>query len=43
MRFFGGMTDEEIAEALGVSTQTVLRDWKKARLLLMRELTRERP
>ncbi|HEX8499541.1 MAG TPA: sigma-70 family RNA polymerase sigma factor [Pyrinomonadaceae bacterium] len=38
MRFFGGMTDEEIAEALGVTTRTVLRDWKKARLWLYREL-----
>jgi RNA polymerase sigma factor (TIGR02999 family) len=32
MRFFGGMSDEEIAEVLGVSTRTVLRDWKAARL-----------
>jgi RNA polymerase sigma-70 factor (ECF subfamily) len=39
MRFFGGMTDEEIAEALGVTTRTVLRDWKKARLWLYRELS----
>lgn len=41
MRFFGGMTDEEIAEALGVTTRTVLRDWKKARLWLYRELSGE--
>lgn len=41
MRFFGGMTDEEIAEALGVTTRTVLRDWKKARLWLYRELSPE--
>lgn len=39
MRFFGGMTDEEIAEVLGVTTRTVLRDWKKARLWLYRELS----
>ena len=39
MRFFGGMTDEEIAESLGVTTRTVLRDWKKARLWLYRELS----
>jgi RNA polymerase sigma factor (TIGR02999 family) len=39
MRFFGGLTDEEIAEVLGVSTRTVLRDWKMARLWLFRELT----
>ena len=38
MRFFGGLSDEEIAEVLGVTTRTVLRDWKKARLWLYREL-----
>jgi RNA polymerase sigma factor (TIGR02999 family) len=42
MRFFGGMTDEEIAEVLGVTTRTVLRDWKKARLWLYRELSESR-
>ena len=35
MRFFGGMTEEEIAEALGVSTRTVAREWQKARALLL--------
>jgi RNA polymerase sigma factor (TIGR02999 family) len=39
MRFFGGLTDEEIAEVLGVTTRTVLRDWQKARLWLYRELS----
>ena len=34
MRYFGGLTEEEIAAALGVSTRTVQRDWEKARLLL---------
>lgn len=34
MRYFGGMEDGEIAEALGLSTRTVSRDWEKARLLL---------
>jgi RNA polymerase sigma factor (TIGR02999 family) len=39
MRFFGGMSDEEIAEVLDVSVRTVLRDWKTARLWLYRELS----
>jgi len=34
MRYFGGLTEEDIAEALGVSARTVQRDWEKARLLL---------
>jgi RNA polymerase sigma factor (TIGR02999 family) len=35
MRFFGGLTEAEIAEALGLSDRTVRRDWEKARLLLL--------
>ena len=42
MRFFGGMEDEEIAKVLGVTTRTVLRDWKTARLLLYRELSQNK-
>jgi RNA polymerase sigma factor (TIGR02999 family) len=42
MRFFAGLTNEEIARALGVSTDTVTRDWQIARLWLRRELRRER-
>ncbi len=38
MRYFGGMTEEEIAEALGISTRTVRRDWTVARAWLFREL-----
>jgi RNA polymerase sigma-70 factor (ECF subfamily) len=38
MRFFGGMTVEETAEALGVGTATVKRDWTMARAWLLREL-----
>lgn len=37
-RFFGGMSEEEIAEALGVTTRTVQRDWAKAQMLLRRAL-----
>ena len=38
MRFFGGMTVEETAEVLHVSTDTVKRDWRLAKLWLLREL-----
>jgi RNA polymerase sigma factor (TIGR02999 family) len=38
LRYFGGLTVEETAEALGVSPQTVLRDWKLARAWLAVEL-----
>jgi RNA polymerase sigma factor (TIGR02999 family) len=33
-RFFGGLTEQETAEALGLTTRTVQRDWVKARVLL---------
>jgi RNA polymerase sigma factor (TIGR02999 family) len=39
MRFFGGLTFEEAAEVLGVSVNTVKRDWTAARLWLLRELS----
>ena len=39
MRFFGGLSVEEIAEVLKVSTVTVKRDWSTARTWLYRELT----
>ena len=38
MRFFGGLTVEETAEALGVSRDTVMRDWQFARDWLRREM-----
>ena len=38
MRYFGGMDDIEIGEALGVTDRTVRRDWDKARVLLARVL-----
>ncbi|MFI5310417.1 MAG: ECF-type sigma factor [Gemmatimonadales bacterium] len=38
-RFFGGLSEEEVAEALGVTTRTVQRDWAKARMLLRRALS----
>ena len=33
-RFYGGLTNEEISAALGVTPRTVERDWAKARILL---------
>ena len=43
MRFFGGLSVEETAEVLKVSTVTVKRDWRTARAWLYRELTGEAP
>lgn len=34
MRYFGGYSEQEIAETLGVTARTVQRDWEKARLIL---------
>ena len=42
LRYFGGLSVEETAEALNVSPQTVLRDWKLARAWLAVELRRSR-
>jgi len=41
LRFFGGLSLEEAAEALHVSCETVGRDWRLARAWLLRELSRE--
>jgi DNA-directed RNA polymerase specialized sigma24 family protein len=41
-RFFGGLEVPEIAELLGVSEATVLRDWRAARAWLSHELRRGR-
>jgi RNA polymerase sigma factor (sigma-70 family) len=38
-RFFAGLTEEEIAEATGVTARTVKRDWAKARGWLYQELS----
>ena len=42
MRYFGGLTVEETAEALKVSPETVMRDWKLAKAWLLRELAPDR-
>jgi RNA polymerase sigma factor (TIGR02999 family) len=39
LRFFGGLTTSEIAAVLGISAETVLRDWKLAKAWLLRELS----
>jgi len=38
LRFFGGLSAEEPAEVLNVSPETVLRDWKLAKVWLVREI-----
>ncbi len=38
MRYFGGLSESEIAETLGLTERTVRRDWEKARLLLFAAL-----
>lgn len=40
MRFFGGLSVEEVAEVLKVSEETVMRDWRLAKVWLLRELGR---
>jgi RNA polymerase sigma factor (TIGR02999 family) len=42
LRFFGGLTAEETAEVLKVSPETVRRDWKLAKVWLLRELSEGR-
>jgi RNA polymerase sigma factor (TIGR02999 family) len=41
MRFFTGLSHEEIAEVLGLSVTTIKREWKTAKLWLYRELTKK--
>jgi len=43
LRFFGGLSIEETAEVLGVSADTVTRDWRSARAWLLSELSRNPP
>jgi RNA polymerase sigma-70 factor, ECF subfamily len=40
MRFFGGLTEDEIADVLGICSRTVKRDWKFAKAWLFGELSR---
>lgn len=41
LRFFGGLSNEEIAEVLNISTNTVTRDWNVAKAWLHREMSKE--
>ncbi len=43
MRYFAGLTEEQIAESLGLTARTVRRDWEKARLLLFAALQESPP
>jgi RNA polymerase sigma factor (TIGR02999 family) len=43
MRFFGGLSVKETAAVLGVSPETVMRDWKLARAWLLQEIRGETP
>ena len=40
LKYFAGLTNDEIATTLGVNERTIRRDWDKARVLLHRELAR---
>jgi RNA polymerase sigma factor (TIGR02999 family) len=41
MKYFGGMKDKEIAEALGISTATVTREWSSAKLWLLKAMSQQ--
>ncbi|MGE0126844.1 MAG: sigma-70 family RNA polymerase sigma factor [Blastocatellales bacterium] len=41
LRFFGGLSNEETAEVLGIAEITVIREWNKAKAWLYRELSKD--
>jgi RNA polymerase sigma factor (sigma-70 family) len=41
LRFFGGLSNEEVSEVLAISTATVQRQWAGARAWLYQEMSRE--
>jgi RNA polymerase sigma-70 factor, ECF subfamily len=43
MRYFGGMTEDEIAVVLGITSRTVKRDWQFAKLWLRSQLSDDAP
>src|SRR5215831_9832206 len=42
LKFFGGLNVKETAKILGISSDTVIRDWRLAKIWLLRELSGER-
>ena len=42
LRYFGGLNNKEIAEVLGISENTVIREWGRAKAWLYRELKSEK-
>jgi DNA-directed RNA polymerase specialized sigma24 family protein len=43
LRFFGGLTNEEIADVLEISPRTIKREWRLAKAWLRREIMKEEP
>lgn len=43
LKFYGGLTNEEVAQSLNISVETVKRDWRFARAWLLRELDTSAP
>jgi RNA polymerase sigma factor (TIGR02999 family) len=43
LRFFGGLSGEETAEVLGISTATISREWKLAKVWLLHQLSMDSP
>ena len=43
LRFFGGLSVDETADILNISPETVMRDWKTAKVWLLRELSQAKP
>ena len=40
LRFFGGLTNEEVGEVMGMSLRTIEREWRKAKAWLRREISK---
>jgi RNA polymerase sigma-70 factor, ECF subfamily len=43
LRYFGGLSNQEIAEVLDISENTVIREWGRAKAWLYRELQKTNP